>query len=163
MKNKNTEAVYHIYVIIQYKVTGWPLGPWVRHKLPIMSSEQPCVWFVARACTDWKLQNTFRPRKEKRDTKTRLILLCLERDSQLSRVITVRHGAAPAQRRGTESSAHLTSLVRAPGPCFPFDLRPGDPTVQCPQAGSLVQCSVSPASHLCPQHPLTPAPSQALS
>ena len=33
--------MYHIYVIIQYKVTGWPLGPWSRHKLPIMSSEQP--------------------------------------------------------------------------------------------------------------------------
>ena len=150
MKDKNTEAVYHIYVIIQYKVTGWPLGPGFRHKLPIMSSEQP-VWFVARACRDWKLQNTFRPRREERHkNKIKPILFsvsclnslawfCLDSEYYQTRgSCWVSDSSA-----GGQNQVHIWLLWSGPGTVFPIWLEARwNPIVQCPRAGwdPMVQC-----------------------
>lgn len=153
MKNKNTEAVYHIYVIIQYKVTGWPLGPWSRHKLPIMSSEQPCVWFVARPCRDWKLQNTFRPRKQKRDTKTRLNLLFREILSCLAWSLSDTGRLQPSA--GGQNQVHIWLLWSGPRDRVSH-LTWGQVIPQCsvPRPGPC--CSVSPRVS-----PLPPAPADA--
>ena len=169
MKDKNTEAVYHIYVIIQYKVTGWPLGPGSRHKLPIMSSEQPCVWFVARACRDWKLQNTFRPRREERHKNeikpilfsgsclNSLAWFCLDSEYYQTRSSWRVSDSSLAPEDRIKCTFDFSGPRPGPGTVFPIWLEARwNPIVQCPRAGwnPMVQCQPGPVSHLWPPHPL---------